>query len=64
MASTAALDALEGDPSFMAHNCNCRNQMHMGKKDYKNKLEKMLAELDEVQNTVTEEDPSDNMDVV
>ncbi|OJA16985.1 hypothetical protein AZE42_00577 [Rhizopogon vesiculosus] len=64
MASSAALDALEGDPGFMAHNCNCRTQMHMGKKDYKNKLEKMLADIDEVQNTATEEDPNDNMDVV
>ena len=64
IASTAALDALEGDPGFMAHNCSCRSRTQMGKKDYKNKLEKMLADLEEGQNVTTEEDPNDNMEVV
>lgn len=64
MASTAALDALEGDPSFMAHNCSCgRNRTQIGKKDYKNKLEKMLADLEEGQNATTEEDHNDAMEV-
>lgn len=62
MASTAALDALEGDPSFMAHNCSCRNRTQMGKKDYKNRLEKMLADLEEGQNVTTEEDHNDDME--
>lgn len=62
MASTAALDALEGDPSFMAHNCSCRNRTQMGKKDYKNRLEKMLADLEEGQNVTTEEDHHDDME--
>ncbi|KAG2369893.1 hypothetical protein BDR07DRAFT_1447280 [Suillus spraguei] len=63
MASTAALDALEGDPSFMAHNCSCRNRTQMGKKDYKNRLEKMLADLEEGQNVTAEEDHNDGMEV-
>jgi endoribonuclease Dicer len=63
MASTAALDALEGDPSFMAHNCSCRNRTQMGKKDYKNRLEKMLADLEEGQNVTTEEDHNGSMEV-
>lgn len=63
MASTAALDALEGDPSFMAHNCSCRNRTQVGKKDYKNRLEKMLADLEEGQNAMTEEDHNDAMEV-
>jgi endoribonuclease Dicer len=63
MASTAALDALEGDPSFMAHNCSCRNRTQMGKKDYKNRLEKMLADLEEGQNVTTEEDHNGRMEV-
>ncbi|KAG1753945.1 uncharacterized protein EDB91DRAFT_1287021 [Suillus paluster] len=67
MVSTAALDALEGDPGFMAHNCSCRNRTHMGKKDakdYKNRLEKMLADLEEGQNVTTEDDPNDDMEVI
>ncbi|KAG1820277.1 uncharacterized protein BJ212DRAFT_1266415 [Suillus subaureus] len=63
MASTAALDALEGDPSFMAHNCSCRNRIQMGKKDYKNRLEKMLADLEEGQNVTTEEDHNNGMGI-
>ncbi|KAG1874526.1 hypothetical protein DFJ58DRAFT_315470 [Suillus subalutaceus] len=63
MASTAALDALEGDPSFMAHNCSCRNRTQMGKKDYKNRLERMLADLEEGQNVTTEVDHNDGIEV-
>jgi endoribonuclease Dicer len=35
----------------------------MGKKDYKNRLEKMLADLEEGQNVTTEEDHNGSMEV-
>ncbi|KAH7916192.1 hypothetical protein BJ138DRAFT_996390 [Hygrophoropsis aurantiaca] len=43
-ASILALDALEGDPDFMAHNCDCRMSIQ-NRKARKKAVDKMLADL-------------------